>query len=66
MSLLRKHTKKRYNPELKMWKEHYALLRKLLHRQNKDLYKTAHERDRLLHLITLAIKKELDNEKEIS
>lgn len=49
-----------------MWKEHYALLRKLLHRQNKDLCETAHERDRLLHLITLAIKKELDNEKEIS
>jgi hypothetical protein len=65
MSILRKSHKKRYGSETKMWRDNSHKLEKLLQHQNKTLYEVAREKDRLLHLVTLAIRLHLDeHEKE--
>ena len=62
--LYRKPRKRHLKPETLMWKENYLHIQELWIKNNKTLYEVAHEKDRLLHLITLAIRMKLDSSDE--
>ena len=58
----KKQSKRVGKSEKQMWKAFAKHLQVLLLSQNKTLYEVAHEKDRLLHLITMAIKEHLEKE----